>query len=267
MAPDLQGGLVVLVHGLAGDSGRQGVRRLALALQRQGHVVWRLNLRGAGAGRGLARGTYAAACNADLLPALAQARQRASGQPLLGVGLSLGGTILLNALLERPGALDRLVCVSSPLDLEACSRQIAAPRNRVYAHWLLLRLITQTRADPFALSAEDGQRLRGPQRPRSIRAFDACITAPRWGYGSVEHYYRAASPLQALLAGAGLPPCLVVQAADDPWVPAAAAQRLAASPPGNLQVLIPRQGGHNGFHGVGGQRSWADQQVLAWLSP
>lgn len=123
-------GLVVLVHGLAGDSARQGVR------------------------------------------------QRASGLPLLGVGLSLGGTILLNALLEQPGGLDRLVCVSSPLDLEACSRKIAAPRNRLYAHWLLQRLIAQARADPFPLTAEDAQHLRGPQRPRSIRAFDARITAP-----------------------------------------------------------------------------------------
>ncbi len=258
-------GLVVLVHGLAGDSGRQGVRRLALVLQRQGFAVWRLNLRGAGPGRPLARGTYAAACNADLGPVLAQARQRACGQPLLGVGLSLGGTVLLNTLLEQPTALDRLACVSSPLDLEACSRQIAAPRNRLYAHWLLQRLIAQTRADPFGLTAEEEQRLRGNGRPRSLRAFDALITAPRWGYGSLTHYYRAASPLPALLRGAPLPPCLLLQAADDPWVPAAAAWQLAAFPSLGLEVIVCRRGGHNGFHGAGAQRNWADQRVASWL--
>ncbi len=227
--------------------------------------MWRLNLRGAGPGRGLARGTYAAACNADLLPVLAQARQRARGEPLLGVGLSLGGTTLLNALLEQPSALDRLACVSSPLDLAACSRQIEAPRNRPYARWLLRRLIAQTQADPVGLSAEEEQCLRGPQRPRSIRAFDAAITAPRWGYASVEHYYRAASPLAGLW-GLPWPPILVIQAEDDPWVPAAAALQLAASPGAGLQVLLTPRGGHNGFHGLGPQRSWADQQVLDWLS-
>ena len=46
--------------------------------------------------------------------------------PIYGVGLSLGGTILLNACLdydENKGEklLDGLACVSSPLDLSSCS--------------------------------------------------------------------------------------------------------------------------------------------------
>jgi len=263
--------LVVLVHGLAGDSGRQGVRRLAWLLQRGGLAVWRPNLRGAGAGRSLARGSYAAACTADLLPVLAAARSQAAGRPLLGVGLSLGGTILLNALLEQPAALDGLVCVSSPLDLQACSRQIAAPRNRLYERWLLRRLIAQTLADPFGPEPDTRRALLGRDRPRSIRAFDAAITAPRWGYRSVDHYYAAASPGPALLASgraARLPPALLLHAADDPWVPVAATRQLAkalasGACPLPWQVWIPRHGGHNGFHGPAA--SWADQQVAAWL--
>ncbi|MFO8238031.1 MAG: alpha/beta hydrolase, partial [Prochlorococcaceae cyanobacterium] len=69
------GGLVVLVHGLGGSAGGGGLRRLGLCLQPAGFDVWRLNLRGAGAGRSLAAGTYAAACNPDLLPVLAAARR------------------------------------------------------------------------------------------------------------------------------------------------------------------------------------------------
>ncbi len=264
-------GLVLLVHGLAGDSGRQGVRRLGWVLQQRGLAVWRLNLRGAGAGRPLARGSYAAACTADLLPVLAAARSQAAGRPLLGVGLSLGGTILLNALLEQPTALDGLACVSSPLDLQACSRQIAAPRNRLYERWLLRRLIAQTLADPFGLQPAELSGLQGPGRPRSIRVFDAAITAPRWGYRSVDHYYAAASPGPALLdsaAPAALPPALLLHAADDPWVPVAATRQLAeALAVGHSclpwQVWITRQGGHNGFHAP--MANWADQQVAGWL--
>ena len=264
-------GLVLLVHGLAGDSGRQGVRRLGRLLQQRGFAVWRLNLRGAGPGRPLARGSYAAACTADLLPVLAAARSQAEGRPLLGAGLSLGGTILLNALLERPAALDGLVCVSSPLDLQACSRQIAAPRNRLYERWLLRRLIAQTLADPFGPEAGEREALLGQGRPGSIRAFDAAITAPRWGYRLVEHYYAAASPGPALLdssRAAQLPPALLLHAADDPWVPVAATRQLAealASGQSRLpwQVWITRHGGHNGFHGPAA--NWADQQAAAWL--
>jgi predicted alpha/beta-fold hydrolase len=248
---------------------------MGLSLQAAGLAVWRLNLRGAGPGRSLAPGTYAARCDSDLLPVLRRAREQAGGLPLLGVGISLGGTMLLNAALAEPGVLDGLVCTSSPLDLAACSRQIERPRNRIYQRWLLRRLRDQTLADPFGVSSAERHALQGPNRPRTIRAFDAAITAPRWGYGSVEHYYREASPLPRLLAARGegartqaaLPPTLVLQALDDPWVPASGAQALAAEPPPGVEVLLTARGGHNGFHGVGDAplSCWGDQLTVQWL--
>ena len=152
-------GLVLVLHGLGGSSQAPGVRRLGQLLQRNGFAVLRPNLRGAGPSRPFARGSYAAQCNRDLLPLLAQARQLAAGRPLLAVGLSLGGTVLLNGCLAEdslgspspnPGALPRLdglACVSSPLDLLACSAQIDQPRNRLYQRWLLRRLHQQVQGD------------------------------------------------------------------------------------------------------------------------
>jgi predicted alpha/beta-fold hydrolase len=260
-------GLVVLVHGLGGSAGSGGVRRLARWLLTAGFEVWRLNLRGAGDGRRLAAGTYAAACNRDLLPMLAAARRGGAGLPLVGVGLSLGGAVLLNAALAEPAALDALVTVSSPLDLDACARRIDEPGNRLYQRWLLGNLIRQTLADPFGLTEVERQRLTGSRRPRSLRAFDAAITAPRWGYSSVEEYYREASALQPLLANRLRPPLLLLQAQDDPWVPAAAALAFRTAERPNLELLLPRFGGHNGFHARGDSAlaSWADRQVAAWL--
>ena len=257
---------VLVVHGLGGSSSRPGVRRLALALLAEGFGVWRLNLRGAGAGRSLATGTYAASCNSDLLPVLAAARQRAAGLPLLGAGLSLGGTVLLNALLEQPAGLDALACVSSPLDLAACSAQIDAPRNRLYQRVLLRGLIRQTLADRQASSL--AERLHAL---RSIRQFDAAVTAPRWGHPTVADYYSRASPLSGLLSGVALPPSLLVHALDDPWVPSASVQTLQAQAPPWLEICLPSHGGHNGFHGVArggtqaGKASWADRWVAGWL--
>ena len=256
-------GLVVLMHGLGGSSEREGLRRMGQALQQAGFSVLRLNMRGAGPGRHLARGTYAANSNRDLLPVLHQARELAQGRPLLGMGISLGGTKLLNALLSGPGLLDALVTISSPLDLEGCSRQIELPRNRLYQHWLLKRLVDQTLADPFGVSPEERRALLEPG-PRTIREFDASITAPRWGYPSVEEYYRQASPLAALLQGAvEFPPCLIVHAKDDPWVPVAPARQLLEARIPGLQVLLTPQGGHNGFHGPKG--CWGDQLTAGWL--
>ncbi|MFZ0409193.1 MAG: alpha/beta fold hydrolase [Cyanobium sp.] len=283
-------GLVVIVPGLGGCSEGRGARRLADHLVGAGFAVLRLNMRGAGAGRPLASGTYAALCNRDLLPALALARQLAdqlAGQagspgrsvPLFGVGLSLGGTMLLNGLLAGPAAaplLDGLVCVSSPLDLNPCSEQFDQPRNRIYRRWVLRRLRQLTLADPWGVLPAERRALTGAARVRTLRSFDARITAPRWGFGSVEAYYEAASPLQPLLAAVGagvaMPPILLIHAADDPWVPVAATRRLAAAAERHgcawLEALIPAHGGHNGFHSreVGGRSaSWADRQTADWL--
>ncbi len=273
--PSLPRGLVLLLHGLGGGSEGPGVRRLGLALQLQGFAVLRLNLRGAGRGRPLAPGTYAAACSRDLAPVLRRARTLAGGLPLFAAGLSLGGTVLLNACLDAgaPPPLDGLVCISSPLDLEGSAWQIERPRNGLYQHWLLGRLRDQTLADPFGITAAEREALlgRGPGGViRTIRAFDAAITAPRWGYSSVEHYYGAASPLPRLLAGPGLlPPTLLLHASDDPWVPAAPARQLAHAWGDRAlsRVLLSPGGGHNGFHAPGDrpQASWADQVAVRWL--
>ncbi|MEJ6584763.1 MAG: alpha/beta hydrolase [Synechococcus sp. ArSW.bin.68] len=281
--------VVVILHGLGGSSRREGVRRLGVALGTQGFAVLRLNMRGADPGRHLAGGTYAAQCNSDLLPVLYRARQLCSTltpegtpMPLFGAGLSLGGTMLLNACLSTPAErvaagldparqpLDGLFCASSPLDLAACSASIERPRNHVYQRWLLQRLVRQTLADPFGVSDQDLERLSGAEQPRTIRAFDSSVTAPRWGFVDVDAYYREASPLQHLIQSPQhLPPTLMLQALDDPWVPARSALDLreAVSPDEatdqTIQLIFTREGGHNGFHGRGG--CWADALAASWL--
>ena len=167
-------GVVLLLHGLGGSSSREGLRRMGLALQQAGFLVLRLNLRGADPGRHLAGGTYAARCNTDLLPVIARARELAAGRPLLGAGISLGGTMLLNACLTGPGVLDGLFCASSPLDLAACSASIERPRNRVYQRWLLQRLVRRydkhrlaaTVAARGTPSSEPSARQVDPEGPR-----------------------------------------------------------------------------------------------------
>jgi predicted alpha/beta-fold hydrolase len=278
--------MVLLVHGLGGNSESVGVRRLAALLLQRGLAVLRLNLRGAGEGRALAPGSYAAQCNSDLLPVLVQARQLAQGLPLLGVGFSLGGTVLLNAVLANPGGLDGVVALSAPLDLAASCRHMQRRRNRLYLWVVVQRLHRQIAADPAGLTASECRGLAAAPG-WSLEGFDAAITAPRWGYDAVEHYYAAASPLPQLLKAAtadvtadvtadapgALPPCLVLQSADDPWVPAGPAAALAEASSGcpSMVVVLTHQGGHNGFHGTsdrdaGAAASWSDRLTAAWIA-
>jgi predicted alpha/beta-fold hydrolase len=212
--------------------------------------------------------------------------------PFGAVGLSLGGTVLLNALLahppDQPPLLNALACVSSPLDLACCTGHFELPRNRLYQKWLVGRLIAQTLADPQGLSERERQDLTGSDRPKTIRSFDALITAPRWGFADVASYYRECSPwaplrerLQTSMTPGGqtLPPLLLVHSRDDPWVPVESTLLLAkevgnrlalagAPPAGPLpEVVITETGGHNGFHAPGDsdQGCWSDRLVSQWM--
>ena len=277
-------GLVLIIHGLGGSSRRQGLRRMSMKLKEDGFAVLRLNLRGAGNGRSLAAGTYSAQCTSDLLPVIKKAReiceeissikvQRKKTMPLFGVGISLGGTILLNACLEVTGRdlLDGLVCASSPLDLSECSKSIERPRNKIYQRWLLHRLIKQTISDPFIDELEDISSFKlkvKRKRILTISDFDEAITAPRWGYSNVSDYYKYASPANKINEGANrIPKTLILHSLDDPWVPSLVAEELKMKNlrrDFNAEVVLTSRGGHNGFHGIEG--CWGDKLISKWLT-
>ena len=153
-------GIVLITHGLGGSTRRFGLKRIARKLVNNGFGVLKLNLRGAGSARYLAKGNYSARCSNDIILALKNFRQLLNSEfkdslknrediPIFGVGLSLGGTILLNACLDHSSKnssrklLDGLACVSSPLDLLSCSNCIERPRNFLYQKWLMQRLKRQ----------------------------------------------------------------------------------------------------------------------------
>jgi predicted alpha/beta-fold hydrolase len=90
----------------------------------------------------------------------------------------------------------------------------------------------------------------------------------------VDAYYRSASPLADLLAGSPMPPTLLVQAADDPWVTPGPARRLLEQHggTGGPEVVLTRGGGHNGFHGQddrsgpGPALPWSERLTARWLA-
>jgi len=277
-------GLVLLLHGLGGSTRRRGLTRMANALVQSNFAVLKLNLRGSDPCRDFVDGTYAAECNSDLVPVLKRAReiscqltseyQCSANIPLFGAGISLGGTILLNACMSDESLLDGLVCISSPLDLNECSSSIERTRNFIYQKWLLNRLIRQTLEDPFGIEEREKNALlknkvNKKRQINDIRSFDNFITAPRWGYKNVEEYYAKASPFFSLINNEkSIPKTLFIQSKDDPWVPSLAAEKLMKKMKlinnrKDNKFIFTEKGGHNGFHGV--QGCWGDQVVSKWV--
>ena len=275
-------GFVIVTHGLGGSTKRFGLRRISRKLVNNGFGVLKLNLRGAGSARYLAKGNYCARCSSDIISVIKYFKnlinvefkdllKKNNNIPIYGVGLSLGGTIFLNACLdydEKNGEilLDGLACVSSPLDLSSCSLCIEKPRNFVYQKWLLHRLKNQL-WDGYN---DEGKILNNDKLSKtirslkSIREFDQKFTAPSWGFNSLEDYYYKASPIFRIQQSIKkLPPMLFIHAKDDPWVPYKATLNLRKESIDKFTILITKKGGHNGFHSVNG--CWSDEAVINWF--
>ena len=111
-------------------------------------------------------------------------------------GFSLGGSLSLLLALrppaERPAGLRSICAVSPPLNLAACSGHL----ETTWLGRLAGRRFTRTLKGIMRERA----RHHGPQvderaldRTRTLREFDALVTAPLGGFPSLDAYYRAGS--------------------------------------------------------------------------
>lgn len=243
--------LILLVHGLSGSEDSFYVRVSAGHLLKAGYPVMRLNLRGAGPGRPLARGTYHAGRSEDVAACLAGIDPELTRHGIVAVGYSLGGNVLLKYLGEAGSNAEVMaaVSISAPIDLSAAQHRLGTHRNRLYHAHLLANM-----------RAEKGPAARGI---RSIREYDSRIVAPENGYRSAEEYYAECSANRYLHAIRR--PTLVIHAGDDPWIPAMSYAEVKWGDNPSLQLKLPVSGGHVGFHGVGLDRPWYDLALLRFL--
>src|SRR5262245_13355725 len=187
---------VLLIHGMGGNSTSGYVQRVGSRLFRRGVRVVRIDLRGTGAGFGLAEKFYHGGRSEDIRAALDEIHAWAPASPLFVVGFSLGGNLALKlageALDEPVANLDRVAVVAPPIDIERCSRLISQPRNRFYDHFFARQLVRLARI----------RQRHYPEPPLpdfppwlSLREFDDLFTAPRCGFADALDYYRQSSSL------------------------------------------------------------------------
>lgn len=255
--------MALLIHGLAGCHESGYMRRIAHKLNAHGVRVFRMDLRGCGAGQAFARLPYHSGRSEDARAAVEFLAALAPEAPLTLVGFSLGGNITLKLLGELGGdacgRLDSAMAVCPPADLAACSRQISRRRNRPYDRYFVRLLIEQITQRARVLP--DAARVRFARTPRTIWEFDNEFTAPVCGFGTADRYYAAAS--SAPLVSRIRVPTRILAAADDPMIPPDIWERLKL--PESVHLHVSRHGGHLGFVGRGGMdpdRRWMDWRVV-----
>jgi predicted alpha/beta-fold hydrolase len=259
---------VVLFHGLEGNSSSHYARALMRRLQAIG---WRgvvPHFRGCSGEPNRLPRAYHSGDYAEIDWMLAMVKARLPAAPLYAVGVSLGGSALLNWLgREQERARSTLVAaaaVSAPLDLAAAGTAIGQGFNRIYALHFLSTLV------PKALAM--AQRFPGMldtaavRRARSMHTFDDVVTAPLHGFDGAHDYWRRASS-KPWLGGIAVP-TLVLNAKNDPFIP-------ASSLPGpesvsrSVKLEQPAHGGHAGFamSPFPGSLEWVPSRLLQFFAP
>lgn len=257
--------VVLLVHGLGGSSDSPYVRRTAWRCIQNGWIAVRMNQRGAGRGSRLAQGLYNAGSSADLAAVVNELVKLRPNSPLVVIGFSLGGNVLLKYLGEaqhqKPSALRGGIAVCPPIDLIACTTHLSRSRFGAYSHKFVALMRMEARTKP---GLKVDRKALTYWRPMSLMNYDERVTAPAGGYESVQDYYDKCSG-QNFLESIETP-TLILAADDDPIVPSYTHDNLKRSQ--TVQIIRTRGGGHVGYlsrqQTPNGDHRWLDYALVEY---
>ena len=237
--------LLVLFHGLEGDSQSHYSRSLMRDAADRGWRGLVVHFRGCSGEPNRLPRAYHSGDSEEGDWVLRRVHGRWAQAPLYAVGISLGGNMLAKWLGERAEDAQFVTAaasVGSPLDLAAGGAALARGFNRVYTKMFLATL------KPKALAK--AQRFTGVVHVDRLRAsrnlyeFDNEYTAPVHGFRNTDDYWNRASG-KPWLHGVRVPH-LVLNALNDPFVPAASLPR-ADQVSSYVRLEQPAGGGHIGF--------------------
>ncbi len=237
--------VLVLFHGLEGDSQSHYARSIMRAAADHGWRGLVPHFRGCSGEPNRLPRAYHSGDSDEGDWILRRVGARFPGARLYAVGVSLGGNMLAKWLGERGTAATFVAAaasIGSPLDLAAGGAALSRGFNLVYTKMFLATLEDKALAKiarfPGAASAA------AVRASRDLYDFDNAYTAPVHGFRDTDDYWARASAKPRL--GGVEVPHLVLNARNDPFVPAASLPR-----PEEVSRFVhleqPQEGGHIGF--------------------
>jgi uncharacterized protein len=239
--------LVVMFHGLEGNTDSHYVKAMATVAQQRGWAFALVHFRGCSGEINRAPRAYHSGDHEEIDWVLKRFAQQHPQRSRRAVGISLGGNALMRWAGEH-GAMaatvvDSVVSVCSPLDLAASGHAIGRGFNR----WVYTPRFLKT-MKPKAVQKWQQYPglfdLEAALRAQDLYGFDNVFTAPLHGFKDTDDYWTraAAKPVMRTI---GLP-ALAINALNDPFVPASSLPQARDVSP-DVTLWQPLQGGHVGF--------------------
>lgn len=259
--------LLVMFHGLEGSSSSHYAEAFADFARARGFAFVVPHFRGCSGELNHGPRAYHSGDFEEIGWILARLRRQHQGA-MLAVGISLGGNALLRWAEEMgeqaARVVDAVASVSSPLDLAASGWAIGRGFNRLvytrrFLNTMKPKALQKLAQHPGLFNAE------ALRAARDLYEFDNAFTAPLHGFKNTEDYWSRASAKQHLRQIRV--PALVVNARNDPFVPAWSLPR-QADVGKHVTLWQPAHGGHVGFPNgpiPGHVRSMPDT-VGGWLA-
>ena len=241
--------LLVLFHGLEGSSRSHYAEAFADFARQRGLAYCVPHFRGCSGELNLAPRAYHSGDFEEIGWILQRLRARHVG-PIVVLGVSLGGNALLRWAQEMGSEAAKIVSaiasVCSPIDLAASGNAIGKGFNRLVYTCMFINSMKPKALRKLAQHPGlfDGDALA---RAADLYAFDNIFTAPLHGFKNTEDYWARCSAKPHL--DQIRVPALVVNALNDPFVPASCLPPTGPHAPAGSHVTLwqPAQGGHVGF--------------------
>lgn len=259
------GKVVIISHGLEGDSRRPYVQGMLKAFYRAGWDVMAWNFRGCSGEMNRLLKFYNSGATEDLDLVVQEAMRRGYSDISL-VGFSLGGNMTVKFLGEpyaEKYPISSAVAFSVPLDLKGCSNEIDKWHNYAYAQRFLRSLVKKVvnKAKMFPNDIN----LASIRRVKTIYQFDDTFTGPLHGYEGAEDYYHKCSSIRFLPAVNT--PLLVVNALNDTFLSASCYNKQPFEANTKALMLTPGIGGHCGFARFGNNGTyWSEEIAIDFCS-
>lgn len=257
--------LLVLTHGLEGNSNRPYIQRPARYFYARGWDILAWNCRSCSGEMNRLPRLYHHGEIEDIEAVVRHALGLVDYGFIALAGYSMGGSINTKFLAVRGRELPPLrasVAFSSPFWLDAGVDALEAPGNAFYKKRFLRSLGKKL--------ANIESRFPGTLEMRRLAAvktwrdFDNWFTAPLLGLERAEDFYEMASAANYLSRLRR--PALLVNALNDPIIPRACSPREVAESHPHFFLEEPARGGHVGFALARKPHSWMEERLESFLA-
>ena len=258
--------LLLISHGLEGDSQRHYVRALVKLFNQHGFDALAWNNRSCGGELNLQPVLYHHGSSQDLDTVIQQVISTNRYKKLYLAGISMGGAQTLNYLGKKgeevPSIVKKAAIYSTPVHLPSSAATLRRPANQFYKQKFLGKLKKKMEA-------------KGKQYPglidlerlplvRDFDEFDTQYTAKLHGFEDATDFYEQASP-HTRLKDIRVP-TFILNAANDPLLGKECYPIEFANGSSELFLEIPNRGGHTGFTIPGSEFNYAEYRLLEFLT-